>query len=208
MAERGRPRNFDKDAALERAMEVFWIKGYEGASMTDLTSAMGIASPSLYAAFGSKEELFRQAVQHYGATQGLEIWDGVAQAKTAYEAIQRYLLETARVFTRRNRPPGCLIVLSALHPGEHSDTVRRELIRMRAQNVEALKRRLQQGVAAGEIARNADLGVIARYYVTVQQGMSIQARDGASRRELEAVACAALTSWPSLTRRSEKKTGA
>jgi len=73
MTARGRPRNFDKDAALERAMELFWIKGYEGASMTDLTSAMGIASPSLYAAFGSKEELFRRAVQHYGATEGLEI---------------------------------------------------------------------------------------------------------------------------------------
>src|SRR6185437_4505799 len=206
MTARGRPRNFDKDAALERAMELFWIKGYEGASMTDLTSAMGIASPSLYAAFGSKEELFRRAVQHYGATEGLEIWAGVTQAKTAYEAVERYLMETARVFTRRNKPPGCLIVLSALHPGEHSDTVRRELIRLRAQKVEGVKQRLQQGVAAGEIAPSADLGAIARYYVTVQQGMSIQARDGASRRELEAVAQAALASWPSLTEPSKKKT--
>lgn len=198
MAERGRPRNFDKSAALERAMEVFWIKGYEGASMTDLTSAMGIASPSLYAAFGSKEELFRQAVQHYGATQGVEIWGGVEQAKTAYEAIECYLMQTARVFTRRNRPPGCLIVLSALHPNEHSDTVRRELINMRAQNVEGLKQRLQQGVTTGEISPRADLDAIARYFVTVQQGMSIQARDGASRRDLEGIARAALASWKSL----------
>jgi len=156
----------------------------------------------------ASEELFRQAVQHYGATQGLEIWGAVTQAKTAYEAIERYLMETARVFTRRNRPPGCLIVLSALHPGEHSDTVRRELIRLRAQNVDGLKQRLQQGVAAGEIASGADLGSIARYYVTVQQGMSIQARDGASRRELEAVARAALASWRSLTGPSKTKAAA
>lgn len=74
MAERGRPRSFDKEAALERAMEVFWRLGYEGASMTDLTAAMGIASPSLYAAFGSKEALFRQALDHYRATEGKEIW--------------------------------------------------------------------------------------------------------------------------------------
>jgi AcrR family transcriptional regulator len=199
MAARGRPRNFDREAALQRAMELFWTKGYESASMADLTAAMGIASPSLYAAFGSKEELFREAVQHYSATEGLEIWGGATQAGTTYEAIQRYLMTTARVFTRSDKPPGCLIVLSGLHPGEHSDTVRRELIRMRTQNVEGLKLRLQQGVAAGEIAAAADLDAIARYYVTVQQGMSIQARDGASQPELEAVARAALAAWPTLT---------
>jgi len=199
MAERGRPRTFDKEAALQRAMEVFWIKGYEGASMTDLTSAMGIASPSLYAAFGSKEELFRQAVQHYSATEGLEIWGSVTGAKTAFEAVEGYLMQTARVFTRRNKPPGCLIVLSALHPTEHSDTVRRELLSLRTQNIEGLRQRLQQGVAAGEISPQADLMAIARYYVTVQQGMSIQARDGATRQQLEHVARAALAAWGPLT---------
>ena len=138
--ERGRPRSFDKDAALERAMEVFWVKGYEGASMSDLTAAMGIASPSLYAAFGSKEQLFRQALKHYGDTEGRHIWDSVYEsAGTAYEAVESFLMQTARVFTRRAKPPGCLIVLSALHPSEHSDTVRRELIEMRAQSVEELE---------------------------------------------------------------------
>ena len=199
MAERGRPRNFDKDAALKRAMEVFWVKGYEGASMTDLTSAMGIASPSLYAAFGSKEELFRQAVQHYSATEGPEIWGGVEQARTAYEAVECYLMQTARAFTRRNRPPGCLVVLSGLHPAEHSETVRRELLGLRMQNIEGLKQRLQQGVAAGEISPKSDLAAIARYYVTMQQGMSIQARDGATRQQLEHIARAALAAWPALT---------
>jgi len=198
MAERGRPRAFDKEAALTRAMEVFWRKGYEGTSMTDLTSAMGIASPSLYAAFGSKEELFREALKHYSATEGEEIWGGVPGARTAFEAVETYLMSTARVFTRRTKPPGCLIVLSALHPAEHSDRVRQTLIAMRAETVAGLKQRLQQGVADGEISPRADVAAMAQYYVTVQQGMSIQARDGASRRELEAIARAALAAWPAL----------
>ncbi|EMN5127882.1 TetR/AcrR family transcriptional regulator [Burkholderia contaminans] len=198
MAERGRPRSFDKEAALDRAMEVFWRLGYEGASMADLTAAMGIASPSLYAAFGSKEALFRLALEHYSATEGREIWGGVEQAGSAHDAVRNYLMDTARVFTRRSKPAGCLIVLSALHPAERSDTVRQTLIAMRERTVENLRERLRQGVATGEIAAQANLDAIARYYVTVQQGMSIQARDGAGRRDLEAVAQAALAAWPAL----------
>ncbi|WP_322027835.1 TetR/AcrR family transcriptional regulator [Burkholderia sp. BCC1977] len=198
MAERGRPRSFDKEAALDRAMEVFWRLGYEGASMTDLTAAMGIAPPSLYAAFGSKEALFRQAVERYRETEGREIWDSVEQAGSAHDAIEHYLMQTARVFTRRGKPAGCLIVLSALHPAERSDTVRQTLIAMREQTVAALRARLADGVATGELSAHANLDAIARYYVTVQQGMSIQARDGASRRDLEAVAQAALAAWPAL----------
>ncbi len=199
MVERGRPRSFDKDAALARAMEVFWVKGYEGASMTDLTTAMGIASPSLYAAFGCKEELFRQALKLYSSIEGPEIWGGVEKAATAYEAVESYLMQTARVFTRKTRPPGCLVVLSALHVSEDSETVRRELIQMRAESVEGLRQRLQQGVDAGEISPATDVRALAKYYVTVQQGMSIQARDGASRKELEQIARAALASWNALT---------
>jgi AcrR family transcriptional regulator len=156
---------------------------------------MGIASPSLYAAFGSKEELFRQALRHYRTVEGVHIWGQVALARTAYAAVESFLLHTARVFTRRTRPPGCLVVLSALHPNEHSDTVRRELIELRACTVTELRRYLQQGVASGEISPNADLNAIARYYVTVQQGMSIQARDGANRQQLEQIARAALSAW-------------
>ncbi|NLA20148.1 TetR family transcriptional regulator [Burkholderia cepacia] len=197
MAERGRPRSFDKEAALERAMEVFWRLGYEGASMTDLTAAMGIASPSLYAAFGSKEALFRQALEHYRATEEKKS-GGVEEAGSAHDAVRNYLMDTARVFTRRSKPAGCLVVLSALHPAERSDTVRQTLIAMREGTVESLRERLRQGVATGEISAHANLDAIARYYVTVQQGMSIQARDGASRRDLEAVATAALAAWPAL----------
>jgi len=202
MAERGRPRSFDRDTALARAMEVFWAKGYEGASMADLTHAMGIASPSLYAAFGSKEALFREALARYGETEGIEIWGAVRNAPTAYEAIEGFLMQTARVFTRPDKPTGCLVVLSALHATESCETVREELVRLRAGTVEELAERLRQGVEAGEIAPEVNVKAIASYYVTVQQGMSIQARDGASRQDLEAIARAALAAWEALTRRA------
>jgi AcrR family transcriptional regulator len=179
-------------------MEVFWAQGYEGASMSDLTLAMGIASPSLYAAFGSKEELFRQAIELYNASEGGEIWGAVANAGTAFEAIEGFLMQSARVFTRSDKPPGCLVVLSALHATETSATVRHELIAMRQQNVADLAARLKRGVAAGEISRHADVNAIASYYVTVQQGMSIQARDGRSRQVLESIARAALAAWQPL----------
>jgi AcrR family transcriptional regulator len=199
MAERGRPRSFDRDAALGRAMELFWTKGYEAASMSELTGAMGIASPSLYAAFGCKENLFREAVALYRKVHGAEIWNALARAQTAFEAIKGFLMESARVFTRSGKPSGCLVVLSALHVSESCETVRAELIKIREHNVKELTDRLKQGVEAGELAADVVLEPIARYYVTVQQGMSIQARDGANRKTLEAIAAAAIASWESLT---------
>jgi len=182
-------------------MEVFWAKGYEGASMADLTAAMGIASPSLYAAFGSKEGLFREALALYGATEGEGLWGAVSNAPTAYEAVEAFLMQTARLFTRPGKPPGCLVVLSALHATENCETVRQELIRSRAKATDDLAQRLRQGVETGEIAPEIDVNSLAKYFVAVQQGMSIQARDGAGRETLEAIARAALAAWGPLTQR-------
>lgn len=198
MAERGRPRSFDREQALTRAMELFWAKGYEATSMAELTAAMGIASPSLYAAFGSKEALFREAIELYARTEGGELWEAVAAAPTAYAAVERFLMGTAQIFTRPDRPCGCFIVLSALHAGETSATVRDELVRLRAETVEDLAALLARGIETGEVPATADLRSIAAYFVTVQQGMSIQARDGASREQLEAIARAALAAWQPL----------
>jgi AcrR family transcriptional regulator len=206
MATRGRPRSFDRHGALARAMEVFWAKGYDGASMADLTLAMGIASPSLYAAFGSKEELFREAIELYNTSEGSEIWSELANAATAFQAVEGFLMQSARVFTRSDKPRGCLVVLSALHATETSATVRRELIAMRQKNVADLAARLKRAAAAGEISREADVNAIAGYYVTVQQGMSIQARDGGSRHLLESIARAALAAWqPLVSARAPEK---
>jgi AcrR family transcriptional regulator len=200
MAERGRPRSFDRQAALERAMEVFWDRGYQAASMTDLTEAMGINSPSLYAAFGSKEALYREAVEHFAATESDEILAPLRNAPTAREALEGYLVASARTFTRPGRPPGCMVVLSAVNAvgvGEETSRILRE---MRAGSITVIEERLQGAVNEGELPASLDRHAVASYYVTVQQGMSIQARDGAARATLEAIAQGAMAAWEGLTR--------
>jgi len=198
MADRGRPRSFDRTQALSRAMELFWDRGYDATSLADLTAAMGIASPSLYAAFGSKEALFREAIELYEATEGAELWAPVAAAPTAHAAAERFLMGTARIFSRPNKPCGCLVVLSALHVGDTSPTVRHELVRRRAKPVSDLAECFARGIATGEVPPDAPLHAIAAYFVTVQQGMSIQARDGATQADLEVIARAALAAWQPL----------
>jgi len=179
-------------------MAVFWHKGFEGSSMADLTAAMGIGATSLYAAFGAKEDLFREAIAHYVQTAGSEIWAAVTAADTAYGAVQGFLMATARAFTRRTSPSGCLVVLSGLHPSDGTEALRAELSAMREQNIRDLAGRLARGVETGEIPPTADLQAIARFYVTVQQGMSVQARDGASRAMLEKIAQSAMAAWQPL----------
>ena len=199
MADRGRPRSFDRDAALARAMEVFWVKGYEGAAISDLTQAMGIGSPSLYAAFGSKERLFGEAVELYGRTEGPEIWDCVEQAPTARDAFAGYLSATARAFTRPGKPAGCMVVLSAINGGNASPGVCEALRLNRVGSQDGLKSRLDQAVASGEIAASVDTRAVAAFFNTVQQGMSIQARDGASYEALQKIADSAMAAWAPLT---------
>ena len=199
MAERGRPRSFDRSAALARAMEVFWTKGYEGASISDLTEAMGIGSPSLYAAFGSKEALFREAIELYGRTEGPAIWDAVENAPDARSAVAGFLTATAHSFSRPGKPRGCMVVLSQLNATEASASVCAALRENRAQGQSGLERRLRRAVEVGELAPGTDVAALAAFYLTVQQGMSIQARDGASEETLLAVAKGAMAAWEPLT---------
>ena len=198
MTERGRPRSFDRAVALRRAMEVFWAQGYDGTSMSDLIAAMEVNSPSIYAAFGRKEALFREAVALYRATEGGRIWGAMTTAPSARAAIESVLRVSAEEFTRPGKPRGCLIVLGALNADDGNEAVRRELQEHRAENMKMLLLRLKRGVAEGELPDGPDWRAIAAFYITVQQGMSIQARDGASRKALLAVADCAMAAWDGL----------
>ena len=180
-------------------MEVFWVKGYEGASISDLTGAMGIGSPSLYAAFGSKEALFREAIELYGRIEGPEIWDAVENAPDARAAVEGFLTATAHSFSRPGKPRGCMVVLSQLNTTEASASVCAALRENRAQGQSGLEARLRRAVGDGDLPPSVDVAALAAFYLTVQQGMSIQARDGASEDRLLAVAKGAMAAWGPLT---------
>lgn len=199
MAERGRPRAFDRSEALHQAMLLFWEKGFQGAAMSELTAAMGINAPSLYAAFGSKEALYREAMALYEDRDGAALAAAIAAAPTVRDAVDTYLMRSAELFTRPGKPAGCMVVLSVIHAAGTSAEAGRALRDARSEMQGILEARLRAAIGRGELPASCDPAAIASFYVTVQQGMSIRARDGATRAELEAVAQGAMAAWDSLT---------
>ncbi|XXY44198.1 TetR/AcrR family transcriptional regulator [Sorangium sp. So ce269] len=200
MAGRGRPRSFDRAAALRRAMEVFWERGYEGTSLTDLTTAMGINSPSLYAAFGCKESLFREAVSLYNEVEGAAVTRAMSEEPTARRAVEAMLRGNAEAYVSPGKPSGCMIVLAATLGTQESEAVRSHLAEVRRGALVELQRRLDRGVAEGDLPAGTDTAALAAFYTTVLQGLSIQARDGASREALLAVVDCAMAAWDVLAR--------
>ena len=191
---RGRPRSFDRDAALERAIEVFWRQGYEGTSIADLTRAMRINPPSLYAAFGDKEHLYLEAVARYQQGRGDELAPFLDEAPSAREGIARLLHEAARVYAQRDAPRGCMLTLSCT--GCADPSLQSELAKRRAVAKKVIKARIDRGLRDGELARGTDTDALADFYSTVLKGLALQATDGASRRSLLATADAAMRAWP------------
>jgi len=189
----GRPRGFDLDEAVDRAMEVFWAKGYDGASVADLTHAMGINAPSLYAAFGSKEGLFRAVLDRY-ASKRIPFLDEALRAPSARETVERLLASAARLYAEDEEQRGCLLVQGGLTCG--CAAVSDELAKRRARLETILRDRFAKAVEAGDLDPAADLTTLARYIVSVLNGMGIQAAGGASRADLEAVASVALKAFP------------
>src|SRR5215471_8691834 len=199
----GRPRSFDEAEALDRALEVFWRKGYEGTSLSDLTAAMGITRPSLYAAFGEKEALFRRVLDRYFSGPAAFVRE-VLEEKNARAAVEHLLLTTAQAQTRPGQPRGCLAVQGALACGDDSEPIRKELIRRRAQGELLLRQRLQRAKQEGEFERNVNVANLARFYTTVLQGMAVQSAAGASRRDLEGLVESAMRAWPEPSRKHRR----
>ena len=191
----GRPRAFDPDAALDAALSVFWERGYEGASLADLTKAMGINKPSLYSAFGDKADLFRKAVNRYMAKQAL-LWEQALQEPTARRSVERILTMVADSLTSGRNPRGCLLVQSALTCSEESEGIKCELALKRAEGDSLLQNRFARAQAEGEIASNVDIVALSRFYSTVLRGMSVEASAGATRNDLQNVIDLAMKAWP------------
>ncbi|MGU3493134.1 TetR/AcrR family transcriptional regulator [Xanthobacteraceae bacterium A53D] len=203
MRTRGRPRAFDREAALVQATHLFWRKGFAATSMADLTQAMGIGAPSLYAAFGSKEALYAEALAHYGATYECVVWGNFNAAPTARAAVEAFLMDSAAGLTDscgRAEPLGCMVTLSAVGEEGHEELGAR-VRAARAEGRARLIARLQRGMEDGELDAGLDVEGLARLILSVQCGMSIQARDGASRADLEAVARLTMQGWNALTGR-------
>jgi AcrR family transcriptional regulator len=191
------------DEALGVALKVFWRKGYEGTSIDDLTEAMGINRPSLYCAFGNKEQLFRKALDRYTEGQSGLIREAIGEP-TAFGAAGRLLIGMADTLTDPLHPPGCLAVQGALACGEAAEPIRRELNARRAAAEEALRERFERARSDGDLSPNDDPADLARYLATVIHGMAVQAAGGTSREELRRVAATALRAWPGARRKSRR----
>ena len=191
----GRPRSFDKDKALDQAMEVFWRKGYEGASLADLTKAMGINPPSLYAAFGNKEGLLKAALDRY-AEQRKGFLGTAFDEPTARKVAECLLRGVADFHTNPDNPPGCLFTQGGLACGDGAEMIPRELASRRAQMEAAVRERFERAKQEGDLPRDADPAALARYLSTVMQGMGVQAAAGATREQLQQTVDFALAAFP------------
>ncbi|MEJ0051010.1 MAG: TetR/AcrR family transcriptional regulator [Methylovirgula sp.] len=192
----GRPREFDREAALDAAMHLFWRKGFATTSMKDLCAAMGIGSPSLYAAFGCKETLYREAVARYLCTCGSPLWNKLTEAPTARAGVRSFLLAAAESFPEsKTTPAGCMAMLGAVSD-EWPASIAEDVRKARLESLRMFRSRLEDAVAEGELPASADIDRLSRFFLGIFQGMAIQARDGATRAELKGIAEAAMMAWP------------
>lgn len=198
----GRPRSFDMDKALDEAMEVFWRHGYEGASINDLTKAMGINPPSLYAAFGNKEGLLRAALDQYTLKHGQHM-DWVLAGATAHEVAERFLMSTADCHTQPGKPPGCLLVQGGLVCGSGSENVPFEFAERRSRVETQLRDRFAHAHAEGDLPPDSDPAALARFLACTTSGMGIMASAGADRDALREVARVAAIAFARPTGREE-----
>ncbi|WP_116952797.1 TetR/AcrR family transcriptional regulator [Jiangella endophytica] len=198
---RGRPRGFDRDAALDRAMRLFWTRGYQDTSIADLTDALGIASPSLYAAFGSKASLFCAAADRYQERDGGRPGTALAEAPTARGGVEALLRQNVALFTKRGGPRGCLLTRATLSCPPSDTTVATYLERSRRDRLAALRTRLRTAEAAGEPLPSDDIDTLAQYYDAQVQGLAVRALEGAGRPALLRTVDLTMAGWDALSTR-------
>jgi AcrR family transcriptional regulator len=196
VSKRGRPRLLDKEAGLEIAARLFWQHGYEGTSIADLTKAMGITPPSLYAAFGSKEQLYQQALEYNAEIENKHRLDVLNSDVPAYEALAFYLHDAAREFANPAKPRGCMVSNAVLQHSTETESVAQTVAARRAATTEIIRNRLDRAISEGELPPGTDTRALAHFYVAVVQGMSAQACDGLCSATLTQLADLALAAWP------------
>lgn len=185
---RGRPRKFDREVALGKATQVFWILGYEGASIADLTAAMEITPQSLYSAFKSKSALFRESLNHYQQQIGSYALQALTEEKSIINALTRLLRESAYHFSQTKFPKGCMISTAVLACAVENNAEAEYVAMLRERTLSAIQARIQDAVIKGELHSNTDSAALAHYLGALIQGMSVQARDGASEEDLTKIA--------------------
>lgn len=195
LAVRGRPREFCVEEALTAALRVFWSKGYDGASLTDLTEAMGVTRPSLYAAFGNKEALFRKALDLY-EREKLAFMTAALEAPTARGVAERFLTSALAMQTSASDPHGCLSVMSSVACGGEAESIKSDVVARRASSEAALRHRFEQAKADGDLPEGADPDGLVRYLMALVQGMAVQAGSGVPRENLQQLVETTLSLWP------------
>ena len=201
---RGRPRTFDRDQALRNAMELFIARGFDGVSLEDLQKTMGnISPPSFYAAFGSKDALFREVVTLYRQTMGETVMRHL-QASPVRDGVEGMMRAVVELFLENKVAPGCLIVLGAVNATRTSKDAHQLLSEARCEGDEAFRQRLHRAVHEGELPKGLPIADIAGFYTTFIQGLAVRARDGATKTQMLAAVHGAMAAWPALTKPPKK----
>jgi len=201
---RGRPRTFDRDKALHSAMELFIARGFDGVSLEDLQKSMGnISPPSFYAAFGSKDALFREVVTLYRQTMGESVMRHL-EASPVRDGVEGMMRAVIELFLRNETAPGCLIVLGAVNSTRTSKDAHELLSEARSEGDEMFRQRLHRAVKEGELPKGLPVADIAGFYTTFIQGLAVRARDGATRAQMLAAVNGAMAAWPALTKVKNK----
>lgn len=204
---KGRPRTFDRDVALARALSVFWQRGYEPASITELCAAMEINPPSLYAAFGNKAKLFMEAARHYKDVYWHAAWTRLAAHPDIRDGMAGFFREAASILTSQDVPCGCLIILAATNVSAEGQAVNDALKELRQEGLDSFLARIERAIGDDQLPADTDATVLAAAFNTMLEGMSLRARDGASRSELEHVGALAMCMFQNAGSSSGQDTG-